>query len=361
MAGVSSPVEERWAAVRQGNGAPAGSETLARIARSARGLRQLLDSIPDASLLFGHDGVIVLANAAAGELVGHPPGDLVGMEIERLVAPSIRAAHRARREAFAAAPPSGPAGDLRGVAVLTHDGREVPVDISLSGIETADAPLMCAIVRDISGEQQRGRQDAALRRIAAAAGTDLPVERLLAMVVRGGGGPPRDREVPRRALRPGRHRRRRRARRPHHACRRQHPPRQRVVAGRGRTRRRRRAAPLRRPAAGDPIRELAASLGHHHAVAVPITVNTRLWGGLMVAAADESPRRGGRAHPIRRVRRRRHRSGSVAGHREGPARARGGVPPAGRLRPPFPLDGRRPGGVRLHQLAVGGVHRRPRR
>ena len=269
------------------DGALGRTDTQTRLASSERGLHQLIDSLPDAVLLVRHDGIIARANPAAEALSGWPAEELAGMPVETLIAPVSRPAHRARREAFAAAPPTGPAG-VHEMAALGRNGRETPVEVALAGIETGGGPVMCVTIRDASARLRRQRQDAALRRIAAAAGADLPIAGLLAMVVEEAAallGADKslmarfdpDGEV----VIVGSHG-------DHLTSAGDHVPRD---SGSSLVAVARTGAPARLDyddlPPGDPIREPALAQHHHHAVAVPIAVHTRLWGGLMVAARDD--------------------------------------------------------------------------
>ena len=156
----------------------------ARAKLNARGLRQLVSNAPHPTFLIRpDDGTVVESNAAAAEMLGRPLAELSGVAIEELIAPDSRRGHRMRREAFAAAPVIGPMGVVRGASALTREGSPVPVEIGLSGIETAEGPLMCATLRDVSDDLLRERQDAALHRVAAAATSEVALDALLAMVV----------------------------------------------------------------------------------------------------------------------------------------------------------------------------------
>ncbi|MBJ7454615.1 MAG: PAS domain S-box protein [Thermoleophilia bacterium] len=260
------------------------------LARSERGLRQLIDSVRDPMLLIAHDGVIVVANPAAEELLGWAASDLAGMPVEDVIAPASRAEHRARREKFAADLPTGPVGVVGGVFALSRSGREIPVSIALAGIETADGPLMGVTIMDASARLSRERQDAALRRIAAAAGTELPVDRLLTMVVEEAASLlTADKSLMARfdpdgeVVIVGSHG-------DHLTSVGDHIPR---GSGSSLVAVARTGAPARLfyddLPEDDPIRELALTQDHHQALAVPISVHTRLWGGLMVAARDDVP------------------------------------------------------------------------
>jgi PAS domain S-box-containing protein len=273
---------------RRTDGPLGETDTQAALARSERGLRQLIDGVSNPMMLVAHDGVVVVANPAAEALLGWTASDLAGMPVEEVIAPSSRADHRVRREAFAADPPIGPVGVAPEMLALSRGGREIPVSISLAGIETADGPLMAVTIVDASARLSRKRQDAALRRIAAAAGADLPVDDLLAMVVEEAAALLAADKSQMARFDPngevvivgsygddltsvG-----------------NHIPRSSgsslVTVARTGTPARLAYADL---AEDDPVRDLALAQGHQQAVAVPITVHTRLWGGLMVAARDD--------------------------------------------------------------------------
>jgi PAS domain S-box-containing protein len=59
------------------------TDTQTRLARSERGLRQLVDSVADPMLLVTHEGVIVVANPAAQTLLGWPAAELAGRPVGR--------------------------------------------------------------------------------------------------------------------------------------------------------------------------------------------------------------------------------------------------------------------------------------
>jgi PAS domain S-box-containing protein len=104
----------------------------------------LLALVPDAMLFVDADGVIVALNALAETLFGYAPGELVGSPVETLVP-----------EASLRAGPMGTAemrltGSDRELSALRKDGREVPVEISLSPLPGSDSPLAGVMVRDIT-------------------------------------------------------------------------------------------------------------------------------------------------------------------------------------------------------------------
>ena len=130
----------------------------------------LLETTPDAVVVVDAHGTIVYANRLIEQVFGYAPEDLVGQPVELLLPERGRAEHRRRRHAYNAQPATRPMGsevELRG---RHRDGRDVPLDISLSPIETDAGPLVIAAVRDIT-ERTRIQND--LRRANARLRRDL--------------------------------------------------------------------------------------------------------------------------------------------------------------------------------------------
>lgn len=147
-------------------------------------LRELLDTTPDALVVIERDGQIALVNQQAERLFGYSREELVGSSIEQLLPERFRQTHGKHRQHFAANPhvrPMGAGLDLYG---LTRDGREIPVEISLSPIQLSDRVLFASAIRDITSHVQietslRQARDVADRateakaRFVAAASHDL--------------------------------------------------------------------------------------------------------------------------------------------------------------------------------------------
>jgi protein-histidine pros-kinase len=123
-------------------------------------LRWMLEVAPDALLGVDASGSIELVNAQCERLFGYQRDELLGRPVEMLIPDGIRPVD------------AGQIGAGRELATLHKDGTEIPVEISLSALETAGGRLTMAAVRDITDrkriEQQLRDQNIELERASRA-------------------------------------------------------------------------------------------------------------------------------------------------------------------------------------------------
>jgi PAS domain S-box-containing protein len=127
-------------------------------------LRRLLDSAPDAMVIAGNDGRIVLVNTQTEKLFGYKREELLGQPVEVLVPERFWKHHRAHRGHYMVNPQARAMGSGNELYGLKKDGTEFPVEISLSPQQTDEGTLVSSTIRDIT---ERKRIDDALRQSEA--------------------------------------------------------------------------------------------------------------------------------------------------------------------------------------------------
>ena len=112
--------------------------------------RELFESAPDAILMMDRAGTIVRVNVVAEQLFGYHREELFGKPIETLIPERFRGTHLRHRAGYVAAPRIRPMGGRLDLYGLHKDGREFPVEISLSPLETDEGMFITCIVHDVT-------------------------------------------------------------------------------------------------------------------------------------------------------------------------------------------------------------------
>jgi PAS domain S-box-containing protein len=120
--------------------------------------RELVDAAPDGVIVCDHDGSIVLVNAEAERMFGYGREELIGRKVDVLVPDRARHLHGAYVAGYTRSPRLRPMGIGMELTGRRKDGSELPVEISLSPIQTERGLLVTAGIRDVT-ERRRLERD----------------------------------------------------------------------------------------------------------------------------------------------------------------------------------------------------------
>ena len=125
--------------------------TRLRAARAAESrFRGLLDAAPDAMVIVGDRGRIVLVNGQTETLFGYGRDELLGQPVEILVPERFRSEHPGHRKNYFEDAVPRPMGDGGALFGRRKNGSEFPAEISLSPMDAEDGRVVIAAIRDIS-------------------------------------------------------------------------------------------------------------------------------------------------------------------------------------------------------------------
>ena len=128
------------------------------LARSEERLRGILESAMDAVITVDERQHIVLFNAAAEKMFGCPRSEAIGTPLSWFIPERFRSTHGEHIRRFGETGVSSRRmGALRLVTGLARDGREFPIDASISQLTDGGTRYYTVILRDVS-ERVRAEQ-----------------------------------------------------------------------------------------------------------------------------------------------------------------------------------------------------------
>jgi PAS domain S-box-containing protein len=141
-----------WALAQEETAHAAKAEAEAR--ESDARTRLIINTAPDAIVIVNGEGRIVLVNTQAERLFGYRREELLDQEIEHLLPDRFHSNHLSHRRGYFRDPHARAMGAGMELYGRHKDGREFPVEISLSPLETKDGVLAISTIRDITERKQ---------------------------------------------------------------------------------------------------------------------------------------------------------------------------------------------------------------
>jgi PAS domain S-box-containing protein len=127
---------------------------LTQLKEAEEKFRRVVETAPDAIVLVNPEGRIVMTNPRAEHMFRHAQQELIGQPFEILVPDRFRSGHADNRSAYFRKLVLRFKEAGQELCVVRKDGSELPVEISLSPIETVDGTLVSYTIRDITERKQ---------------------------------------------------------------------------------------------------------------------------------------------------------------------------------------------------------------
>jgi two-component system sensor kinase FixL len=147
-------IDSRARVVRSADGRPlrvhgVSIEITARRLAEER-FRLAVEAAPNAMVMVNREGLITMANAEAEAVFNYSRAELLGRSVDILVPERFLAVHSRHRHTFFTAVSARAMNAGREIYGRRKDGSEVPIEVALNPIDTADGPAVLASIFDIT-------------------------------------------------------------------------------------------------------------------------------------------------------------------------------------------------------------------
>lgn len=126
------------------------TDDIAALQQSEERFRQVVEAAPCGLIMINAAGTITLVNAQCETIFGYSEGELAGQPLAILLPDRHRGVHDQHQRAFFRAPVKKQMGGFRDLSGRKKDGTEVPVEIGLTPIHTAEGLQTMATIIDVS-------------------------------------------------------------------------------------------------------------------------------------------------------------------------------------------------------------------
>ena len=126
------------------------ADDITALRQSEERFRQVVEAAPCGLLMVNAAGVLTLVNAQCETIFGYGPRELIGQPLSILLPERHRNAHGEHQRAFFRAPVKKQMGGFRDLSGRKKDGTDVPVEIGLTPIHTAEGLHTMATIIDVS-------------------------------------------------------------------------------------------------------------------------------------------------------------------------------------------------------------------